>query len=998
MTPGFAERINTANTCRPSARLGWWPFVLLFLTWVGTPALAAGAIQPIVERALNSVLIRTYGVDDGLPQNTVHSIAQTRDGYLWAATWDGVARFNGHTFTVFDPSSVPQLSAGGVRSLLAMRDGGLWLGQSTDGVVRERDGQWESLLRDSDIVDDQVLSLASDSSQRMYAGTADHGVQMIDEGAVRRIGEPSRRVLGMAFDAQEHLLLATHLGLQRIDTESGAIENFGGGQTRSVLAAGDRILIGGDEGLHELVGKRLQTVDLPQSMKPVSITAMVGDAQGRLWFGTQSSGLYRATFDGQGHVVLMEKLGIAEGLPDLRVLSLAFDREGNLWVGSNGGLSRVVETGIERLGVAQGLENAYARTIAEAANGDIYIGTSGGLYQYRDRQLIAHWGARVLGSSSVTALRFDGHGDLWIATYDAGVSRMRDGKVVASLNRSTGLHQLSVRAFLFEDDGSMWLGTSEGLVRYVDGKGEVVDLFPKPAPDFILSLAFAPDGSLWVGTAIGLAHRAIDGEVHIFDKTAGYPALDTFDIQFADAENAWLATDAGLLHMHEGKFSALARPQGMPSDTLFRLLIDRKGAFWLTSNRGLARVEGQAINAVLEGTAPTVNPTLFTADQGLTATQCNGGTASAGILASDGSLWIPTSNGVSHLQPDNYPMPPRPTVPVTLEGVSVDGVEATLPLRVPADARRIDFDLAGLAFSDTEGLRYRHWLEGFDSGYGAPVSNAGIGYTNLPPGDYVLHAQASGGHEDSVGKPLDVPFVVEATWLQTRWIQALIIGTAGLLVMFLYTMRIAALRRNERRLEAMVDARTHELQDRAVALKQADIEKSRLVEQLGHQALHDSLTGLPNRHHADRRLAECFAAMQRGKGAMFIALIDVDHFKRINDEYGHQAGDQVLVALASRMREASQLWCARIGGEEFLLISEQTRQASAALFEAMRRSIADTPITDLQDRPIATTISIGWADAKEFADVDKAFGEADRRLYQAKSAGRNRIEPALANS
>ncbi|MFZ2236042.1 MAG: two-component regulator propeller domain-containing protein, partial [Dokdonella sp.] len=556
---GFAERTNAASEWHQSIRQRSWAFVLLFLSMVGTPALAAGTSRPIVERALNSVLVRNYDVDDGLPQNTVHAIAQTRDDYLWAATWDGVARFNGRTFKVFDPSSVPQLSAGGVRSLLAARDGGLWLGQSTDGVVRERDGQWTSLLGDADIVDDQVLTLASDSSQRVYAGTADHGVQVIDEAGVRRIGDPARRVLGMAFDAQERLLLATHLGLQRVDTESGAIENFGDGQTRSVLVASGRILVGGDEGLRELLGNDLRTVELPDAMQPVSISAMVGDSQGRLWFGTQSSGLYRATFDAEDRVALIEKLGIAEGLPDLRVLSLAFDREGNLWVGSNGGLSQVVETGIERFGVAQGLDNAYARTIAEAANGDIYIGSSGGLYQYRNRQLIAQWGASALGSSSVTALRFDGRGDLWIATYDAGVTRMRDGKVVASLNRSTGLHQLSVRTFLFDEDGSMWLGTSEGLVHYVDGKGAVVDLFPKPAPDFILSLAFAPDGSLWIGTAIGLAHRAVDGEVRVFDKSVGYPALDTFDLQFEDAENAWLATDAGLLHMHEGKFSTLSR-------------------------------------------------------------------------------------------------------------------------------------------------------------------------------------------------------------------------------------------------------------------------------------------------------------------------------------------------------------------------------------------------------------------------------------------------------
>ncbi len=968
---------------------------LLFLVLLGSPGLAETNAPAIVERAFNTVLVHNFDVDSGLPQNTVHAITQTRDGYLWVATWEGVARFNGRSFKVFDPSSVPELSAGGVRSLLATSDGSLWLGQSDNGISRERHGQWSAFLRGTDLVDDQILALVADSRQRVYAGTADHGVWVIDQDRVGRLGERDRRVLGLALDSSERLLLATHLGLQRVDIDSGAVENLGGGLTRAVLADGRRILVGGDQGLHELVGETLRSIDLPASIASASITTMLSDQHGRIWFGTQSNGLFRATFAADHRISLIERLGIAEGLPNPRVLSLTFDHEGSLWVGTNGGLSQVIESGIERVGPAQGLDNAFARTVAEAPNGDIYIGTSGGLYQYGNGHPIAKWSARELGSSGVMALLFDGSGDLWVGTIDAGVSQLRDGRVVAHLNRSSGLHQLSVRTLAFDVDGSLWLGTSEGLVHYVDGKGEVIDLFPKAAPDFIQSLTLAPDHSLWIGTAIGLAHRTVDGQVRIFDKAAGYPALDTFDIHFEDADNAWLATDAGLLHMRNDRFRALGRTQGMPSDALFRVLIDRGGTFWLTSNRGLGRVERKAIDAVLDGRAPAVAPMLFTADNGMTATQCNGGTAAAGMLASDGSLWIPTSNGVSHLQPANYPLPPRPAVPMSIEGVSVDGVEATLPLEVPADARRIEFDLAGLAFSGTDGLRYRHWLEGFDNDYGAPVRDARIGYTNLPPGRYVLHTQARNDTDGEQGATLDLPFVVLATWMQTRWVQVFILGVLALLVILVYSTRIAALRRNERHLEATVEARTHELQERALALDAANVEKTRLLEQLGHQALHDSLTGLPNRHHADRYLAERFAAARDSKGALFIAIMDVDHFKRINDEYSHQAGDQVLVALASCMCEADGIWCARIGGEEFLLISEQGELASASLFEALRSKVARAPISRYQAQPIAVTISIGWVNAAAFSSVDKAFAEADRRLYQAKSNGRNQIEPGL---
>jgi diguanylate cyclase (GGDEF)-like protein len=979
--------------CRCFQRVGVLSLIVMLSV---APALAAAPSSPndIPVRALNTVMVHNYDVDDGLPQNTVHAIAQTRDGYLWVATWEGVARFNGRAFKVFDPGSEPELSAGGVRSLLADVDGGLWLGQSENGVTRELNGQFRAGIRNEDVSADQVLALVADSSGRIYAGTADHGVQVLDHGMVRQLGEAGSRVLGMVFDSQQRLLLATHRGLQRIEPGTDAMQRFGGGQTRALAVNGaGRVLVGGDEGLHELLDEQLRGIELPASLKSASITAMVVDREARLWFGTQSEGLFRATFAGDGRIALVEKLGIAEGLPNLRVLSLAFDREGSLWVGSNGGLSQVVETGIARFGPAQGLDNPFARTLAESPNGDIFIGTSGGLYQYRDGHLISRLDAAELGSSSVTALLFGSDGDLWVGTYDAGVSRVRDGRVIERLDRRKGLHQLSIRTLLFDPDGSLWIGTSEGLVHYVDGKGELVDLFPKPSPDFILSLALAPDQSLWIGTAIGLARRSADGQVRVFDKHSGYPALDTFDIQFEDDGHAWLATDAGLLRMRGDRFQVLGRAQGMPSDTLFRLLIDQSGAFWLSSNRGLARIDRGAIDAVLAAETTKVEPVLLTADNGMSATQCNGGTQAAGIRAVDGSLWIPTSNGVSHIQPSSFPAPPRPPVPLGIEGVSVDGLAAELPLQVPAGARRVEFDLAGLAFASTGELRFRHWLEGFDSGYGAPVRQASIGYTNLPPGHYVLHTLARMGASGDIGPSLDLPFDVSATWLQTRWVQALLIAAVLLLMIAIYTSRIATLRRNERRLEAMVDARTLELQERATALNAANHEKNRLLEQLSHQALHDSLTGLPNRLHADRHLLERFAAAHGTQGRLFIAIMDVDHFKRINDEHSHQAGDQVLIALAAHMRDCEGLWCARIGGEEFLLVSERSRGESVALFERLRCDIANAPITRFKDVPITITISIGWVEATEFAYVDKALAEADRRLYEAKGAGRNRVKP-----
>lgn len=945
-----------------------------------------------VLRSINAVTVKTFDVDDGLPQNTVHAIARDAEGYVWAATWEGVARFNGQDFRVYDSSVHPQMGQGGVHSLLAANDGSLWLGQSEDGVTRLHSEHLTTGLRHPDLKTDPVLALLEDAGGRVYAGTADNGVFVLDNGQQRRIGERGHVVFALEIDASQRLLLATHRGLQAMQLPDGELHNLGGGQIRAVIeTAAGKILAGGEQGLFRLVGDELRAIPLPRAMRQLTINVLAADSIGRLWIGTQANGLYRITMDVSGSVAEAERLGAAEGLPNPRVLSLLVDGDRRLWVGTNGGLTQVLETAIERVGAAQGIDSPFVRVVAERPNGEVLIGTSGGLYRYGSDGVVTRDVNAELANTSVTAFAEDPSGDLWVGTYGAGVRRLSQGEVVLRLDRDAGLPQDQVRALLAESSSVLWVGTSEGLARYADGEVTVIDLFPKTGPDFVLSLANDPQGNLWVGTAVGLARLGVDGQVQIFDSSQGYPGLDTFDIQFETDGLAWLATDAGLVRMRDGKFQSIGRAQGLPSDTLFRVLIEPSGEFWLTSNRGLARVERGAIEAVMDGRADTLRPLLLTAESGLSATQCNGGTQPAGWLGSDGSLWIPTSNGVSRLYGKDFPPPPSPLVPVVLEEVSVDGIAAEQPISLRPSSRRIEFRIAGLVYSDAERVLFSHRLEGYDDGFGPLQAEPSIGYTNLPPGDYVLRVKARADAYQVDGPELQVPFVVQATLWQTRWVQVLLLALLVALVLAVYSLRLRAVRRNERRLATMVAERTTELSERAKQLDDADHEKSRLLEELRYQASHDSLTKLPNRSSADTHLRDCLAS---AGPALCVALLDVDHFKLINDKHSHQAGDRALSALAERMRSIESLWCARFGGEEFLLIAQFPASHSVRLFEQLRSSVGDGPIAHYQDAPLCFTVSIGWVDAAGYTDSTAVLAEADRRLYRAKAAGRNRVVPA----
>ena len=157
----------------------------------------------------------------------------------------------------------------------------------------------------------------------------------------------------------------------------------------------------------------------------------------------------------------------------------------------------------------------------------------------------------------------------------------------------------------------------------------------------------------------------------------------------------------------------------------------------------------------------------------------------------------------------------------------------------------------------------------------------------------------------------------------------------------------------------------------------------------------DPLTGLPNRRALDDCLAAALAATHRHAEAVSVALIDVDHFKRINDRHGHATGDRVLVQLGHRLaadlRAGDRL--GRWGGEEFLLVSGHTPlPAALELAERLRASVAGFGFEHAE--PV--TVSIGVAQVRQGDDAASLLERADQALYQAKDAGRNRVEPRLS--
>lgn len=780
---------------------------------VGTPPhhvapgyFAASATEmPTDSRLLsNEYLLETWQTSRGLPSNTVTAVHQTRDGWLWIGTTNGLARFDGVRFTQFGEShGLPSLS---ITCLLETNDGGLWAGTAGGGLAQWRQGKFEPHSLGSGLAANTVLSLAEDRAGALWVGTP-AGLHHWSHGRLtRRVSAPAH---SLAWASNGLWFIQNNSEMVRWDGQTvvRAPSSLDPSSFSSVTAlAGDDdggLWFGGANGyVGHMKEGAVTTHGEGERMLASGTQVILAVPGGDVWVGTAASGVVRLRSG------VLQPITTDDGLAANSVRALGRDREGNIWVGTvGGGLTCLRPRRIEAVTTRDGLSHNGVMALAEDADGTLWIGTNGGGLN----RLLADSSraeprspSYVLENRVVSSLVAARDGALWIGTASDAAFRVENG-TTTPVGLADGLPGRIVSAMCEDAEGGVWIGTLDGgPARFVAGRRA-------PGPDVtalaglpVTSMVIDDGGRVWLGSAgQGVVRLDPGGTVRRWGRGDGMSSQFVRTLRMDSHGVLWAGTSGGLVRWMGERVFTYTQSHGLPDDTVSQILEDGDGNLWIGTNRGVARISQDSLERVARGTAAQLDRLVLGTADGLPSLECTGGYHPAGARRRDGRLAFGTVAGLALIDPNVFAAGDAPP-PVILEAMAVGAEPAVSPVpdrftTAASSSTRLGFRFTAPAFAAPTRLRFLCRLDGLDHGWIDPGPERQVNYASLAPGSYRFEVKASADGR-AWSRPAAVSLRVPAPWWRTGWV----VGGAAAASLALASglARAATRRRMHRRIKA----------------------------------------------------------------------------------------------------------------------------------------------------------------------------------------------------
>ncbi len=979
---------------RLTQSLGVWKQRLLavFALCLGLPVFA---LDP--QRDPSTYFIRGWRTQDGMPSDRTRSVVESRDGYLWVATSQGLARFDGKRFHVFDASTRSDLPTASFNTAIQDENDVLWFACNL-GLFRYRDDRFESVDITEGKGSPYVRSIALTPENGLAVSTL-AGPKFLRNGL---LSSPGGIVAG---NAEMHGYLARRDGSEWLATRTG---------------------------LYRVADGRTTNVSAEKGWPNAIYYCVAEQSDGKLWIGSSEGGLRCLHPDGRSEVV-----GGTSGLGASRVQCLTFDRHGNLWIGTFGGLFRMtMATGEVRpviypnhfsvSGVAQ---------IYEDREGSLWLATNSGLFQLRDSPFTAVGERQGLNLMGVYAVHEGRQTGCWLGTQGGGLFRL------------TAQGAQRVTAFSFSDvdwiydiaedkEGMLWIGTNSGIFRF-DGKVVTDFLIRKDAGQWsqrlaadtetslpgilhgrVNSLDVDREGSLWIGAHGGLYQKQGDA-FRIHTAAAGLPGPNVWSVVCARDGSVWIVTrtdgpvapESCVARLQNGKWTVFGAKEGLNAEYLKSLYEDSKGQIWVTTLRsgvwryrndtwkrygqkdglshdGIAGVVEDTLGFIWLGTpkglmrlhrsqfddfdallTSQLSPRLFTHNDGQPYTETNPISAPGMTLLRDGRIVVGTEDGAVVVQPALIEARDRAPPPVHIEEFSVNGKALAKDgsTRIPPGARDFQVRYSAPSLSAADRTRFRVRMDPLDTAWLDVGDRRELRYPRLPHGQYVFRVMASTTEGIWNGEAAQLAFTVEPFFYQRSWFWVANSALLGVLAWGVYRWRVRVIRRRADELERHNLELERRVAERTAALAERSAELTKSYEALRvskyfYHSLVESLPQIIARKDGAGRYTyvnSAFGALVRQAPEAIIGKADRDLYPPEVAEKSRE--DDLRIMQTGQPMEHETIVEQEGGGKRYLHVRK-------------------VPLYDEEKRPIGVQV-LSW-DMTVFRETEEKLKDAQRELIE----------------
>jgi len=882
-----------------------------------------------------------------LPHPAVYAVAQDAAGFIWVGTPGGLARYDGAQFRSYPRS--------GVQALAADPGGKLWIGTSSSGLAcldlrTERFQTWPAGQGGPRSA--TVIALARAPGGALWIG-GDRGLDFFD-GSFHR-SELSERVEAILIDREQSVWVATIRGLYcRARSETAFRAVIPGGTFFSLYEDAQGRLWAGSAGAVFVLGadrRVARTYALPGEQ-----WGIIEVRPGIVWVASYDGGISVIDVAAQRIRRIAIDRANPGGLTPGDVWQFFRDRSGLIWIANGpGGLlvHNPLNRGIYELFSSDkhlGAGDLGARAVASAPNGALWLGGSDKVVR-----LDPHGGAStsftVPDHRSVQTLHAGADGTLWIGTVQ-GLCRLR-----TTIDCLAGFGRVFS---IVERDGTLWIGSGSGVAAFDERSGAVTRFRAGELSNDFVTVVYADRaGRIWAGTSNGL-NRIDPGTRRV---TRFMHAGSVSSIIEDRRGRIWTGAFGGPLSVLTG--DSVRR---LGHENIAGLAEGPDGSIWASTTNALLRIDPDTFRARVLGPAEGVQETEFWTRGVSTAT--------------DGTIFFAGTYAVTVVAPDaSAEWSYRPPLAITALRVGRRTIaDWSHPIDLPAGERDVAVEFAALDYSAPGALRYAYRLDGYSRGWTeADAAHRVAAFTNLAPGNYTLRVRGTNRLGAWSSSAIALPLRALPAWYETWWFRALLVALLAAVVVVFIRARTRILRQRAKRLEAIVAERTSELAEANAALE--------------NMTITDALTGLHNRRFLMQRIDNDVALALRQQSDLVFFLVDIDHFKAVNDQLGHAAGDRVLQQMRERLGQVfrSSDYVLRWGGEEFLAVTRGSpRRDAPEIAERLRAAIAERPFLLDGGEPLPKTASIGFAAFPlRTLTWSQVVELADQALYAAKEGGRN---------